>query len=125
MGVNPDEDQHWTKYSIHLLVFSAVSLAFTYAILRLQAYLPLNPAGQGVVSPHLCFQYGDELHDQYQLAVLRWRKHHELFLADGGARDSQFLLSRRRDRGCGGLDPRPCAKTIKGIGNFWADLVRC
>src|SRR4051812_46492665 len=52
IGVNSDEDQHWTKYSTHLLVFSAVSFAFTYALLRLQQYLPLNPAGQGVISPH-------------------------------------------------------------------------
>ena len=53
--MNPDEDQHWTKYAIHLLVFSAVTLAFTYAILRLQQMLPLNPAGQGVITPHLAF----------------------------------------------------------------------
>ena len=55
IGVDPKEDQHWTKYAIHLLVFSAVSMAFTYAILRLQAGLPLNPAGMGVIPAHLAF----------------------------------------------------------------------
>ena len=55
LRVNPEEDQHWTQYAVHLLIFSAVSLAFSYAILRLQHYLPLNPSGQGVISPHLAF----------------------------------------------------------------------
>src|SRR5581483_12162183 len=55
LGVDPEEEQHWTRYSVHLLIFSAVGCALTYAILRLQARLPLNPAGQGVVPPHLAF----------------------------------------------------------------------
>ena len=38
-----------------MLVFSLVSLLFTYAILRLQQMLPLNPQGLGPVSPDLAF----------------------------------------------------------------------
>jgi K+-transporting ATPase ATPase A chain len=45
MGVNPSKEQGWKSYTIALLVFSAVGVLFTYAILRLQHLLPLNPQG--------------------------------------------------------------------------------
>ena len=42
-GINPEEDQHWTRYAAALLAFSAVSCVVTYVALRLQGSLPLNP----------------------------------------------------------------------------------
>jgi potassium-transporting ATPase potassium-binding subunit len=42
-GVNPDEDQHWTRYTAALLCFSGVGMLVTYVVLRLQHVLPLNP----------------------------------------------------------------------------------
>ncbi len=38
-----------------MLLFSLVSCLFTYAILRLQNHLPLNPQGFGALSPDLAF----------------------------------------------------------------------
>ncbi len=42
---------------IHLgmLLFSLVGCLFTYAILRLQQFLPLNPQGLGALTPDLAF----------------------------------------------------------------------
>src|SRR5262245_64192725 len=42
-GIDPEEDQPWTRYAAALLVFSAVSMLDTYVALRLQGHLPLNP----------------------------------------------------------------------------------
>jgi K+-transporting ATPase ATPase A chain len=42
-GIDPDEDQHWTRYAAALLFFSAASCLVTYIALRLQGVLPLNP----------------------------------------------------------------------------------
>ncbi|EJU12818.1 potassium-transporting ATPase subunit A, partial [Sphingomonas sp. LH128] len=44
-GINPDEDQPWHRYAVHMLVFNAVLLLLTYAVLRLQGVLPLNGLG--------------------------------------------------------------------------------
>src|ERR1035437_1348753 len=41
--VNEQEDMRWTTYSFALLAFSVVGGLFTYALLRLQGFLPLNP----------------------------------------------------------------------------------
>src|SRR5262245_64261421 len=48
-GIDPDEDQHWTRYAASLLLFSALSMLATYVALRLQHHLPLNPFARGPV----------------------------------------------------------------------------
>ena len=47
-GVDPAEEQHWTGYAAGMLFFSAASMLLTYAALRLQHVLPLNPQGMAV-----------------------------------------------------------------------------
>src|SRR5512138_2573562 len=43
LGIDPSEDMKWTTYAVAMLAFSLTSLLFTYAALRLQGVLPLNP----------------------------------------------------------------------------------
>src|SRR5262245_61255172 len=54
-GVEPDQEQSWKEYAAALLLFSAAGTLATYAILRLQHLLPLNPQGFGPVAPDLAF----------------------------------------------------------------------
>lgn len=54
-GIDSKSEQTWKQYAVSLCLFSLVSLLFTYAILRLQHLLPLNPQGFGPVSPDLAF----------------------------------------------------------------------
>ena len=42
-GVRADEEMPWTTYTAAMLLFSVVTLVVTYAFLRWQAFLPLNP----------------------------------------------------------------------------------
>ena len=55
MGVDPSKEHGWKGYTFAMLVFSAVGVLFTYAILRLQHLLPLNPQGLPALSPALAF----------------------------------------------------------------------
>ncbi|MBC6762748.1 MULTISPECIES: potassium-transporting ATPase subunit KdpA [Corynebacterium] len=50
IGVRPEANQHWTKYTASVLSFSAVSVIFVYLLQRMQQWLPLNH-GKGPVSP--------------------------------------------------------------------------
>ena len=54
-GIDPNAEQGWRRYAVHMLLFNVVLMLFTYAILRLQAVLPLNPQGLGAVGEHLSF----------------------------------------------------------------------
>src|SRR4029077_10422376 len=55
MGVDPRKEHDWKQYTLAMLLFSLVGCLFTYAILRLQQLLPLNPQAFGAVSEHLAF----------------------------------------------------------------------
>src|SRR5215510_11465847 len=43
MGVLPEREHDWKQYTFAMLLFSFAGCLFTYAILRLQHLLPLNP----------------------------------------------------------------------------------
>ncbi|HSY75013.1 MAG TPA: potassium-transporting ATPase subunit KdpA, partial [Dongiaceae bacterium] len=85
--VDPAKEQGWKQYTFAMLIFSLVSCLFTYAILRLQNYLPLNPQKFGALTPDLSFNtaasfttntnwqsYGGESTMSYlsQMAGLAW-----------------------------------------------------
>src|SRR5215475_10619404 len=50
-GVDPAREQSWIRYSIGLLLFNLVGFLAVYALQRLQAVLPFNPAAMSAVSP--------------------------------------------------------------------------
>ena len=54
-GVKADKEMNWREYTYAMLGFSAVGLVFTYALERLQAFLPWNPQHLAAVGPDLAF----------------------------------------------------------------------
>ncbi len=55
-AVDPDDDQHWTRYAAGVLLISVVSMLLTYLTLRLQHVLPLNPQKLPAVVPRQAFE---------------------------------------------------------------------
>ena len=124
MGVKPDKEQDWKQYTFAMLLFSLVSCLFTYAILRLQHLLPLNPQGFGALSPDLAFNtatsfttntnwqsYSGESTMSYLSQMVALVIHNFVSAAVG------ISLAAALVRGIA----RHSAKTL---GNFWVDLVR-
>ncbi len=124
-GVDPDEDQHWTRYAASLLVFSAVGMLVTYAVLRLQQRLPLDPAHLPAVVPRQAFETsasfttntdwqsypGGETTMSYASQMTQLAFHNFMSAAAGAA--AAVALVR-------GLARRSAGR----IGNFYVDLVR-
>lgn len=54
-GVSPDSPMHWRTYAFGLLAFNAIGALAVYGLQRLQALLPLNPAGMTAVSADSSF----------------------------------------------------------------------
>jgi K+-transporting ATPase ATPase A chain len=124
MGVKPDAEQDWKCYTAALLLFSVVGLVFTYAILRLQHVLPLNPQGLPALSPALAFNtavsfttntnwqsYGGEgtMSCLSQMVALTF---HNFASAATGIAIAAALV---RGIAC---------QSARTLGNFWVDLVR-
>jgi K+-transporting ATPase ATPase A chain len=126
-GIDPAEDQHWTTYAVALLLFSAVGMLVTYAGLRLQAALPLNPAGLPAVPDRQAFEtaasfttntnwqsYGGETTMSYLSQMTQLTFHNFVSAAAGMAALVAMIRGIARHGG-----------EAKGrVGNFWADLVR-
>ena len=54
-GIDPEREQHWTRYALAALALNAVGWLLLYAILRLQHLLPWNPERPPPMPPHLAF----------------------------------------------------------------------
>src|SRR6476469_8591300 len=54
-GVDETREQHWLTYTVAMLLFHAAGFVALYALMRLQAALPFNPAEQSNVAPDLAF----------------------------------------------------------------------
>src|ERR1017187_3843334 len=124
MGVRSDQEQDWRQYTWAMLLFSLVSCVFTYAILRLQNHLPLNPQGLGALTPHLAFNtavsfptnptwqsYGGESTMSYLSQMVALAIHNFTSAATGIAIAAALVRGIARH-------------STKLLGNFWVDLVR-
>src|SRR5262245_16203294 len=54
-GVEEKREQHWVTYTVAMLFFHVGGFLILYALLRLQAGLPFNPAEQSAVAEDLSF----------------------------------------------------------------------
>ena len=124
MGVNAEAEQDWKKYTIAMLLFSVVSCLFTYAILRLQGHLPLNPQHLPGLSPDLSFNTAVSFttNTNWQSytgeSTMSYLSQMEaLVIHNFGSAATGIALAAALVRGIA----RHSAATL---GNFWVDLVR-
>ncbi len=121
-GVNDREEQHRVTYTAAMLAFNLVGCAFLYALLRLQAILPLNAAAMPAVGPELAFNtatsfvtntnwqnYSGEATLSYLVQMAGLTVQNFLSAATGMATAVAVIRGFARASG-------------KTIGNFWVDL---
>jgi K+-transporting ATPase ATPase A chain len=124
MGVDTAKEHDWKQYTFAMLLFSLASCAFTYAILRLQHLLPLNPQGLGPLSPDLAFNtavsfttntnwqsYGGEGSMSYFSQMVALTLHNFVSASVGIGIAAALVRAIARH-------------SAKTLGNFWVDLVR-
>jgi K+-transporting ATPase ATPase A chain len=124
IGTRPDQEQDWRAYTGSMLLFSLVSCLFTYVILRLQHFLPLNPQGLDGLTPHLAFNtavsfttntnwqsYVGETTMSYLSQMVALTIHNFASAAVGIALAAALVRGVARH-------------STKLLGNFWVDVVR-
>ena len=124
-GVDEKREQHWTTYTVAMLFFHVGGLLILYALMRLQAGLPFNPAEQSAVAPDLSFNtavsfitntnwqnYGGESTLSYLVQMLGLTHQNFLSAATG------IVLAVALIRGF-------ARASLRTIGNFWVDITRC
>ena len=123
-GIDPNEEQSWRRYAVHMLLFNFVLMIFTYTVLRLQGVLPLNGLGYDGFGPDGAFNtavsfttntnwqwYSGEaaLSNLSQMLGLTIQN----FLSAATGIALAFALFRGFAR-----------REMKSLGNFWADVTR-
>jgi K+-transporting ATPase ATPase A chain len=124
IGVKEDREQSWVRYLIAMLGVQVVSLLFTYAILRLQEKLPLNPMSFGSVAPDLALNtaisfttntnwqnYAGEQTMSYLSQMLALTIHNFMSAATG------IALAV-------GLVRALSSRQLATVGNFYVDMTR-
>jgi K+-transporting ATPase ATPase A chain len=123
-GIDPAREQSWLSYTMAMLAFSLVGIASLYAILRLQAFLPLNPQGFGAVPADLAFNtavsfvtntnwqnYAGEATMSHFSQMAGLTVHNFLSAATGMALAVAFTRALARSK-------------VSTLGNFWVDMTR-
>ena len=123
-GVDQTQEMRWTTYTVAMLLFSLISMLATFALLRLQGHLPLNPQGLGAVEPRLAFNtaasfttntnwqsYVPEVTMSNLSQMLGLATHNFLSAATGLGVAMALIRGFSRRSG-------------DRIGNFWVDLTR-
>ena len=123
-GVKAGQEMNWREYAFAVLGFSAVSMVLTYAIERLQNFLPWNPQHLAAVGPDLAWNtaasfttntnwqsYTPESTMSY-LTQMAGLATHNFWSAAVGIAVAVALI-------------RGIKRTSSGtIGNFWVDMTR-
>jgi K+-transporting ATPase ATPase A chain len=124
IGVDPDAEQSWRRYTASVLWFSVVSMVFIYLLFRFQKHLPLNPQGLAAVNPWVSFNtaasfmtntnwqvYGGESTMSFlsQMFALTFQN----FLSAAVGMSVAIALIRGFAR-----------RNTENLGNFWRDTVR-
>jgi K+-transporting ATPase ATPase A chain len=124
-GVDERSDQSWVGYAVSMLMFSLAGFLSLYALMRFQALLPFNPAGQSAVEEGLAFNtamsfdtntnwqsYVPETTMSYLVQMAGLTVHNFVSAATGIALAVALVRGFAR-------------RSARGIGNFWVDLTRC
>jgi potassium-transporting ATPase potassium-binding subunit len=123
-GVDEKREQHWVTYTLAMLFFHVGGFLILYALMRLQAVLPFNPAEQSAVAEDLSFNtamsfitntnwqsYGGESTMSYLVQMLGLT--HQNFLSGATGIALAVALIRGFSRA-----------SVRTVGNFWVDVTR-
>jgi potassium-transporting ATPase potassium-binding subunit len=119
-----EHEQAWPGYAMSMTIFSAVALAVSYAIFRLQGVLPFNPQHLPAVSPALAWNTSVSF-----VTNTNWQAYAGestmSYLSQMGALAVQNFLSAAVGLAVAVALIRGFARRgARTIGNFWVDLVR-
>ncbi len=125
LRTSPKQEQTWKRYAGAVIIFSAVSIAFTYVIIRIQGSLPLNPQHLGAVPQALSFNTASSF-----VTNTNWQNYGGettmSYFSQMGALTVQQFVSPAVGIAVAIVLVRGFARrSSPTIGNFWVDITRC
>lgn len=124
LRIDPAAEMGWKKYLLCALAFNAFGLAVLFAILMLQGVLPWNPQGFGGMSWHLAFNTAVSF-----VTNTNWQTYSGEVALSNFSQAMGLTVQNFVSAACGIAVLFALVRGLvraggKGVGNFWADLVR-
>jgi len=123
-GIAPDEEMSWVRYSVAMLVFNVAGLLVVYALLRLQAWLPLNPQKMDNVPPDLSLNTAISFATNTNWQAYSGESTLSYFTQMLGLGVQNFLSAATGIAVLIAVIRGFTRRSSKTIGNFWVDLTR-
>ena len=124
LGVRPEREQSWKQYTASLLALSAVGALFTYAVLRLQRVLPLNPQRFGSMSGDLAFNTAVSFTTNTNWQSYGGESTLSYFSQMVGLVFQNFASAAAGIAVAAALVRGIARKSASTLGNFWRDFIR-
>ncbi len=124
LGIDPKTEQDWRHYARSLIIFSLAGMLFTYAVLRLQHLLPLNPQQFGPVRPDLAFNTAASFASNTNWQNYTGETTLSYFSQMVGLVFHNFVSAAAGIAAAAALVRGISRHAAKTVGNFWVDLVR-
>lgn len=123
-GVDPSRGQDWRGYTLAMLAFNAAGFVLLYAVLRLQGWLPFNPAGLPGLSEHLAFNTAVSFVTNTNWQSYGGESTMSLFSQMAGLTVQNFVSAATGIALALAITRAFASTGTRELGNFWADLTR-
>lgn len=123
-GINPLREMRWKDYAAAMLIFSLGGFLLLYALLLMQAWLPLNPQGFANVAPDLAFNIAASF-----ITNSNWQSYGgettlSYFSQMAGLGVQNFISPAVGMAALAALMRGLARRKSETLGNFWADMLR-
>ncbi len=123
-GINPEKEQSWLGYTLAMLAFSLAGFLALYAMLRLQAYLPLNPQGFPGVPSDLAFNTAVSFVTNTNWQNYAGETTMSHFSQMAGLTVQNFLSAATGMALAVAVTRALARSKVSTLGNFWVDMTR-
>lgn len=123
-GADAWREHDWMQYTTAMLVFNGIGLLLTYAILRLQHVLPLNPDRMSAVAPDLAWNTAVSFTTNTNWQAYSGESTMSHFTQMVGLTFHNFVSAATGIALAIALIRGIARQSAKTIGNFWVDLTR-
>jgi K+-transporting ATPase ATPase A chain len=123
-GVDPSSEQNWLNYAVALLIFNLAGMILLFAILTLQAAMPLNPRHLGPMAPDLAFNTAVSFVSNTSWQAYAGETTLSYFSQMGGITAQSFLSAATGMAVAIAMVRGFARHSGETIGNAWVDLTR-
>ena len=123
-GIDAGKEMDWKEFTLSLLAFNFLGMVLLFLLQLIQAFLPLNPQGFGMVKPDLAFNTAASFITNTNWQAYSGESTMSYLTQMAGLTVQNFVSAATGIAVVIALTRGLARRTANTIGNFWVDLTR-